>query len=101
MNDDEKDRIRAENRSRKLEQAREGEKAMAQYEAANQAIREKTERLRALRLAKEAKEQEEAARKGSAARPAARKKTAAAKAKSEPQRLSDWLNAQGRSGRRT
>jgi hypothetical protein len=31
---------------------REGEKAMAEYKAAQQAIREKTARLRALRLAR-------------------------------------------------
>jgi hypothetical protein len=38
---------------KKAEQAREGAKAMADYEAAAQAVREKTARLRALRLARE------------------------------------------------
>ena len=40
--------------NKKEEQAREGRKAMAEYEAAQQAMREKTARLRALRLARDA-----------------------------------------------
>jgi hypothetical protein len=36
------------------QQARDGAKAMAEYEAAGRATREKTARLKALRLAKEA-----------------------------------------------
>ena len=38
---------------RKADQAREGKKAAAEYEAAGRAMREKTARLKALRLAKE------------------------------------------------
>ena len=41
---------------RKEEHAREGAKAWAEYEAQRRAVAEKTERLRALRLAKEAVE---------------------------------------------
>ena len=41
-------------------QAREGATAMAEYQAAGNAERAKTERLRALRLAKEAADQEAA-----------------------------------------
>jgi 3-hydroxyacyl-CoA dehydrogenase len=41
---------------KKQEQAREGEKAMGEYEAAARAVLENTVRLRALRLAKEAAE---------------------------------------------
>jgi len=41
---------------KKQEQAREGEKAMMEYEAAARAVLKKTARLRALRLAKEAAE---------------------------------------------
>ena len=41
-------------------QAREGASAMAEYKAAGQAERAKTERLRALRLAKEAADREAA-----------------------------------------
>ena len=41
---------------RKEERAREGSKAMTEYEEEVRAVREKTARLRALRLAKEAEE---------------------------------------------
>ena len=41
---------------RKEEQARQGAKAWAEYEAQRRALAEKTERLRALRLAKKAVE---------------------------------------------
>ena len=41
---------------RKEQQTREGAKAWAEYEAQRRAVAEKTERLRALRLAKEAAE---------------------------------------------
>ena len=47
-------RARAEKSFKKEERAREGAKAMMDYEAEGRATREKTERLRALRLAKEA-----------------------------------------------
>jgi hypothetical protein len=46
---------------RKEEQARQGATAWAEYEAQRRAVAEKTERLRALRLAKEAAESKEAA----------------------------------------
>ena len=53
--DKEATRIQAEAKfKRKEAQALEGAKAMADYEAASQAITEKTARLKALRLAKEA-----------------------------------------------
>jgi hypothetical protein len=45
---------------RKEQQAREGKQAMAEYEAAGKAMREKTARLKALRLAKEAADREAA-----------------------------------------
>jgi len=51
------ERARAEALFKKEEQIREGEKAMAEYKAAQQAIREKTARLRALRLARGAAKQ--------------------------------------------
>ena len=48
-------RDRAEAAFKKKEaQAREGEKAMAEYQEQNRAIRDRTARLRALRLAREA-----------------------------------------------
>lgn len=47
-------RARAEASFRKEERAREGAQAMQEYQANTRALREKTERLKALRLAKEA-----------------------------------------------
>jgi hypothetical protein len=55
--DKEETRIQAEAKfKRKEAQALEGAKAMADYEAASRAVIEKTARLKALRLAKEAAE---------------------------------------------
>ena len=45
---------RAEALFKKEEQAREGQQAMAEYQASLDAMREKTARLRALRLARDA-----------------------------------------------
>ena len=47
-------RQRAEKRFNKEERARDSQKAMAEYEVQSRATREKTARLKALRLAKEA-----------------------------------------------
>lgn len=47
-------RARAEASFRKEERAKEGAQAMMEYQANNRMIREKTARLKALRLAKEA-----------------------------------------------
>jgi hypothetical protein len=82
----------AENLKDKRE--REGAVAMAQYEAEARAVREKTARLRELRLA------HEAANKPlpSAAKKAPAKKKPAKKAgKGEP--LSAWLDTQKKEGR--
>jgi hypothetical protein len=49
-------RARAEASFRKEERAKDGAMAMTEYQATIQLVREKTERLRALRLAKEAAE---------------------------------------------
>ena len=62
---------------RKEVQAREGAKAMAEYESAQIATRAKTERLRALREAKEAADAKAAAEAPPA--PAKKKKAAAKK----------------------
>ena len=48
--------LRAEKQFKKAAQATEGAKAMSEYNAAVEAEYAKTERLRALRLAKEAKQ---------------------------------------------
>src|SRR5919108_4339499 len=55
---------RAETLFKKEQQLREAEKAMAEYRAELQATREKTARLRALRLAREAANQKGAAGQG-------------------------------------
>jgi hypothetical protein len=47
-------RARAEANFKKEERAKEGAKAMMEYQANVRMVREKTERLKALRLAKEA-----------------------------------------------
>jgi hypothetical protein len=57
------DRARAEALFKKEKQMREGAKAMAEYEVAQQATREKTARLRALRLARGAGKQSSLPRK--------------------------------------
>jgi hypothetical protein len=53
-------RARAEASFRKEERAKEGAKAMMEYQAHSRMVREKTERLKALRLAKEAADKERA-----------------------------------------
>jgi hypothetical protein len=47
-------RVRAEANFRKEERAKDGAKAMTEYQTNSRMVREKTERLKALRLAKEA-----------------------------------------------
>jgi hypothetical protein len=56
---------RAEASFKKEERAREGAKAMREYEAESRAVHEKTARLKALRLAKEAAEKEAGPKQGS------------------------------------
>jgi hypothetical protein len=53
------DQQRAEKRFKQEERAQDGRKAMTEYETQARATRAKTERLRALRLAKEAHVQTE------------------------------------------
>ena len=98
---DEPNKMRAEIRAR---QAEDGKKAMAEYEASAAATRAKTEKLRALRLAKEAAEE-------AAPKPAPKTKAksgaksgtkATKKKKAAPDgKLSDWLEDQSNSGRST
>ena len=99
---DEPNKMRAEIRAR---QAEDGKKAMAEYEASAAATRAKTQKLRALRLAKEAAEL-------AAPKPPAKTKTKAksagksagktAKKKKAPDgKLADWLDDQADSGRNT
>jgi hypothetical protein len=53
-------RARADANFKKEERAKEGAKAMTEYLANERSVREKTERLRALRLAKEAADKKRA-----------------------------------------
>jgi hypothetical protein len=53
-------RTRAEANFKKEQRAKEGAKAMMEYQANGRLVREKTERLRALRLAKEAADRKRA-----------------------------------------
>jgi hypothetical protein len=69
------DQQRAERNFKKEERARDGRKAMTEYEVQALAVRAKTERLKALRLAKEAQAQtEEPPAKPTKRRPARRNK---------------------------
>jgi hypothetical protein len=85
-------------RDKAAQRALEGAKATALYEAESQAVRDKTARLRALRLAKEAADK-------SAADKAPAPKKAAKSAKKKPSKsdesLSDWLKAEDGAGRRS
>lgn len=96
---DEPNKMRAEIRAR---QAEDGKKAMAEYEASAAATRAKTEKLRALRMAREAAEL--AAPKPPAktkAKAKAGAKSAKTKKKAPDGKLADWLDDQADSGRNT
>jgi hypothetical protein len=89
--------MRAEIRAR---QAEDGKKAMAEYEASAAATRAKTEKLRALRMAREAAEL--AAPKPPATTKAkAGAKSTKTKKKAPDGKLADWLDDQADSGRNT
>lgn len=68
------DQKRADARFKKDERVREGKKVMLQYEAEGRAVREKTARLRAIRLDKEAAEKNEGVAAGVGQPLVARKK---------------------------
>ena len=87
MADDSNER-RAEAEARKATRAADGKKAMFEYDANAAAMRAKTERLRALRLARDA-----------AAPPVAVKAKRTKKSKPAAVPLSDWLKGQNDSGR--
>jgi hypothetical protein len=71
------------------------QKSLADYDAEGRAVRANMEKLRALRLAKEAAE-------AASAPPKAVKKAAVKKKKAEPPaKLSDWLANQQKGGFRT
>jgi hypothetical protein len=92
---DDVSKLRAEAQFRKAQQAKDGKAAMAEYEANAAAVRANTQRLRALRLARDAA----AAKIAPTAAPVTKKP--ARKAKSASGKLSDWLQDQHNSGRKT
>jgi hypothetical protein len=78
----------------KLHRAEDAKKATSEYETAATALRAKTERLRALRLARDA----ELAAVPKPSTPA--KKTVMRKKKTSAGSLSDWLAGEAKAGRR-
>lgn len=88
---------KASSELRKMQQAEDGKKAMLDYEAEAVATRAKTEKLRALRLAREAAAPPPPAKK-SPAKKASKGAKKVAKAKARP--LSDWLDDQKKDGMR-
>jgi len=87
------------NQMKAAQRAQDGKSAMADYEAEALAVRAKTERLKALRLAREAAEPAPAPKR--AAAPKAKTAKTAKAAKGEPASLSAWLQDQQKGGRRT
>jgi hypothetical protein len=75
----------------KLQRANDAKTAAAEYEAASAATRAKTERLKALRLARDAAAPPPAAPK--------RKAKTTGKTKDKSAGLSDWLDGQAKEGR--
>ena len=73
----------------KMQRAQDAEKATSEYETAAAALRAKTEKLKALRLARDAA--------AAPPQPAAAKRKPSKKVKSGS--LSDWLDAQAKDGR--
>jgi hypothetical protein len=75
---------------KKTQRDHDARKAAAEYEADAVAVRAKTERLRALRLARDA----------AAPPPAAKKAKAVKKSKAKTSSLSDWLDGEKKDGQR-
>jgi hypothetical protein len=83
----------AEAQALKARRDADGKKAMAEYEANAEAVRAKTEKLRALRLARDA------ALPPVVAPVKGAKKTKSTKTKKDAGKLSDWIKTQEDSGR--
>jgi hypothetical protein len=77
----------------KLQRAEDAKKAASEYETAATALRAKTERLKALRLARDAEQ-------AAAPKPSVPAKKTVAKKKASTGSLSDWLNGEAKEGRR-
>ena len=83
----------------KAKREADGKKAMAEYEANAEAVRAKTERLRALRLARDAAMAPAATAVKTAKARSSGSKSAQAK-KEDPGKLSDWIKKQQDGGHR-
>jgi hypothetical protein len=83
------------------QRAADAKQAMADYEAQAAAVRAKTERLRALRLAREAAEPPAPATRAVSRSAAAPRTTKGKKGKQSAASLSQWLAEQEKGGRRT
>lgn len=81
---------------RLAQQAEDGKKARADYEAEGRAVREKMAKLKALRLAKEAADKDAAEKAPPPVKASAKKKT-----KGKPVPLSDWLKGRDGDGHRS
>ena len=85
----------------KLQRAEDGKKAMSEYEAEGAAVRAKTERLRALRLAQRRRRSGRRPKKSEKEAGAAAKKQTVKQKKGKPASLSGFLEDQDGSGRRS
>lgn len=94
--DDTSEKKEANAQFAKAQRLDDAKQAMAEYEAAAAAIRAKTERLRALRLARDAASPPAPAKKRKAAATAKKSKSAAQASGN----LADWLSEQAKEGRR-
>ena len=85
---------------KKAQRDQDAQKAMSEYDAEGVAVRAKTERLKALRLARDAAapKPDPAAKKTKTAKTA---KTAKTKSKAKSAKLSDWLDGEKKEGRRS
>lgn len=88
------------NQMKAAQRAQDGKSAMADYEAEALAVRAKTERLKALRLAREAAEPTPAPKRAASAKAKSAKTGKAAKGEASAT-LSAWLQDQQKGGRRT
>jgi hypothetical protein len=87
---------RANAQFNKLQRAEDGKKAMSEYEADRIALRTKTERLKAMRLARDSAEKAAVSEE-----PATTAKKPAKKKKATAETFSRWLDEQQNSGRRS
>jgi hypothetical protein len=91
---DQSKKDKADAEFKKAQRAEDGKSAMAEYEAQAAAQREKTLRLRALRLARDAALPAAPIKKSAAA-----KKKAVKSSRGSPVKLAEWLEMQQKSGR--